>query len=208
MSNFSYFVTPYLQVVAVRPFFMHALSCTLTLTHTREITIAMCISCVSGCSCCSFVAIITRISTTFFQNFWTCISKYVRVCVYSTRNQMVVIYTCLYVPLYHYSMIIIILLQKVSSRLFLIPIQTASIAEPTIYGRFACDVPFSLCLRKRIVANFFLLFWYRILFHCPLQRKSFNFFLLFHCIVSFSPSSYQIKCFSWQMLRTCIFPRC
>lgn len=118
MSNFSYFVTSYLQVVAVRPFFMHALSCTLTLTHTREITIAMCISCVSGCSCCSFVATITRISTTFFQKFWTCISKYVRVCVYSTRNQMVVIYTCLYVPLYHYSMIIIIFAKSLKSTLF------------------------------------------------------------------------------------------
>lgn len=77
--------------------------------------------------------------------------------------------------------------QKVSSRLFLIPIQTASIAEPTIYGRFACDVPFSLCLRKRIVANFFCFFGIAFYFTVHCNENHLIFFYFFIVLSLFHP---------------------
>lgn len=145
-----------------------------------------------SCHCCKFLSpFIIRISQC--KDF---LSKYMY-----AQNQIDVIYTCMYYSFYHHSIItiIIVILQKVSSRVFkytLTHSHSINCGEKRFMAILhAMSYTLSVLTRKKriVAANFSL---YNILFHCPLQQKSFKFLLFYFAsfilFLSHSPLSNQM----------------
>lgn len=154
MGNCSYFVTSYLQTVAVPPFF-HA----FVYTKRRKIAITICVIWInrSWC-CCNFVAIIIH---TYQRGF------FLKICMHKSPNRCHP-HMHFILSLFNYNLFSAIA-KSLKSRLLILN-HTASIAAKTIYSYFTCDVR-TLSLYIKMNNCQYVLFLYCILFDCPLQGE-------------------------------------